>query len=83
MSETPEQLTPEQLVTVARWEREKVARQAIYDRFEKEGFTQALVDALGDASARMCEHERSVVGSCFACEEIERILEGRPREDEE
>lgn len=31
MSE-PEQLTPEQLVTVARWEREKVARQAIYDR---------------------------------------------------
>lgn len=73
-------LTPEQLEVYKNWEKEMDQSEIIL---------QKLLDALGSNNMEevkrlgkeiqevipaVCEHGRSVFGSCLACDEIERIV---------
>lgn len=85
MSYTKEQkdkLTPEQLVVAERWEREQEARSLILDSILAEGsvdFVSKLLKTL-EIGASHCEHGRSALSTCAACDEIEKLLYG---EDDE
>ena len=85
-------LTPEQLVVVKRWEAEKTARLKLLDQAweaaeqgdserERELLMAVCKVSLSEDPNR-CEHGRSIVSTCMACEEIERILTPELFEDE-
>lgn len=82
-------LTPEQNAIVAKWEVEREARGKIIDQIgiaEKKGDWEAirsLMDQIIEMTPDRCEHDRSIMGTCAGCDEIERILHPELFQDEE
>jgi hypothetical protein len=73
--EVKAKLTPEQLIIAEKWEVERFQRQAIMSQIELGviSFSEAL-DNIREITPDFCEHGRSVMGTCWSCEEIERII---------
>jgi hypothetical protein len=79
---TPEQiarLTPEQLITAERWGRERAARNALLDEWDTyikagKNIPKDFLDKFRLIDAKYCEHDRSSMDNCAACDEIERLL---------
>lgn len=75
---TPEQiakLTPEELVTAERWEREREERMVMIERYLAGEITGKEYVAFYRSQAQMCEHGRSIHSvHCFGCDEVERKL---------
>lgn len=73
-------LTPEQMKVVERWDREAQAREKLiptmctaYKNADKEEGTRIGKQIL-TISAKRCEHDRDIMGTCIGCDEIEQIL---------
>lgn len=83
-------LTPEQLKTVERWDREAQERVklipemlASYNGIRAER-AKELAEKLRATDAEYCEHGRHKHSAhCMGCEEIERILFSEEYEDDE
>jgi hypothetical protein len=68
-------LTPEQLVIAEKWETERFQRQAIMSQIELGVISlREALDSIRDITPNYCEHGRSIMGTCGACDEIERII---------
>ena len=78
-------LTPEQQKTYDRWMQERKDRQKILDEFfeSPDQCYETLMEKLSKTDADFCEHERSIMGTCSACYEIERIMFPELFEEEE
>jgi|ERR1700722_10242108 len=83
-------LTPDELITAKRWERERQERDAILTRYFNGELTVKQTSALIRQQAQMCEHGRSILSlHCIGCDEIEAKLyperfdeEGYRKEDQ-
>lgn len=68
-------LTPEELITAERWERERDERDAFFSRYLSGEITGKECAKLLRAQAQMCEHGRSIHSvHCFGCDKIEQKL---------
>ena len=80
LQERKAQLTPAQLLVAERWESERSKRDALLneactalDQGDQSRWKELTLQAC-ETDPDFCEHGRSTVTSCMACEEIERIL---------
>ncbi len=83
-------LTPDQLIVVERWDAEKAKRQELLNQALEEDdvvrkweLLRAVCEVSFLKNPGRCEHDRSIMGSCLACEEIERILTPELFEEED
>lgn len=83
-------LTPEQMKTVERWDREAQERVKLIPEMcgayngSKVERAKELAEKLRATDAEYCEHGRhKYSASCHGCEEIERILFPEAYEDED
>lgn len=75
-------LNPEQLAIAEGWERESAERGVWIDRMEAASeakdwpaYREALNGFLSVGKDKThCQHERSLMSTCIACEEISRLL---------
>lgn len=82
---TQPKLTPEQQKVYDRWMQERSERQKILNEFfdSPDQCYQGLMEKLRGIDKDFCEHGRSTMGTCWSCEEIERIMFPELFEDEE
>jgi predicted nucleic acid-binding Zn ribbon protein len=70
-------LTPEQLVVAEKWEAETEARDRLIKQLDAatdDKMANDLIEQICALSSDMCEHGRSIWGSCSKCNAIEMIL---------
>lgn len=79
--EQKDKLAPEQLVTAERWEREKESRALILNEMVNGGDVKSCLWRMVEVTASHCEHDRSTLSTCMACEEIEELLYGNDEDD--
>jgi len=73
--EIKSKLTPEQLKIAQIWEAENIKRDKLMDQVEKGSLSLSdALDLMKDMTPEFCEHNRSIMGMCSACDEIERII---------
>lgn len=73
-------LTPEQIVIAEKWEVDADLRDAEFDKIEaalnagdKEEYHRLLTKMREDLPD-YCEHDRSMSGTCWQCDELSRLL---------
>lgn len=82
-AEQKARLNPEQLAIAEKWDREAdlreealkemdAARKAQDDRAYQKAFDKFL--NIDEANEGRCAHDRSIMGTCAGCEELERLL---------
>jgi len=77
---TYQNLTPEQKVTVDRWDAEKEKRLKLYEELKSvrkdsdPELFEKLLDQLRSTDAYYCEHGRSWAYNCIGCNKIEKVL---------
>jgi hypothetical protein len=73
--EIKSKLTGQQLAIAEKWEIERLQRQSIMEQLEAGKIsTKEALDKIDDITPSHCEHERSIMSNCSACDEIERII---------
>lgn len=73
--EVKSKLTTDQLAIAEKWEVERLQRQLIMEQLEEGKISpKEALDKINDITPSHCEHERSIMSNCSACDEIERII---------
>jgi hypothetical protein len=76
-------LNPEQLAIAEKWDREADERQRAVDEMEAankardiQAYEKAMQKffSIGSVESGRCEHDRSIMGTCAGCEELEQLL---------
>lgn len=82
--EQKDRLTPEQLVTAERWEREVQKRIGLIDQLRSDPSNDPIecLWKIVESTQSHCEHGRSTLSTCMACDEIEKLLYGADEDDE-
>lgn len=83
-NEIKAKLTPEQIRIVEGWQKERTEREELIQQLENKTITTAeFLEKLDGTIPDRCEHDRSIMGTCSACDELERIIRPEAFQDKD